>query len=85
MLSTSEAGLRKSLKIKSRGKSPGPSRQLELRIVNIVVIITQEDSVPHMGRIVRHVAVKITLLKSVDVEANPALATTINIHLSTGK
>ena len=63
MLLTSEAGLRKSLKIKTQGKSPGPSHQLELRIVNIVVTIIQEESAPHMGRIVRHVVERITLQK----------------------
>ena len=58
MLLTSEAGLRKSLKIKTQGKSPGPSHQLESRIVSIVVTIIQEDSALHMGRIIRHVVIK---------------------------
>ena len=48
-----------------------------------MVTIIQEDSAPHMGRIVRHVVIKITLQKSVDLEANPALGT--NAHLNTGK
>ena len=54
---------RKSLKIKTQGKSPGLN--LELETVNIVVAITSVDTAQHMAKIVKYAQKRITLLKSV--------------------
>ena len=63
VLVTKEAGLRKNSNPKPKGLNPDLS--LELGIVNIVVPTINVDNALHMGKLVKAVARKITLQRSV--------------------
>ena len=81
VLVTKEAGLRKNSNQKTKGLNPDLS--LELGIVNIVVPTINVDNALHAGKLVKAVARKITLQRSVVQEAKANLAAlVVKSHLS---